>query len=118
MPKVTTLTERYEKYSAKTTPERVGARYEASKTIAIKRMREGSSKIVSIRELVRSILDTAGVPAGQWAIYLSFAQRMASMTNSYTGPTLIRRVEGMKAGWLAKGADPAILEKIVKLFTG
>lgn len=116
MPRVVSFQERYQHFAAKTAPDRVGPRYGASKSLAIQRFIEGSSKRVSVRELVRNILDTAGVPAGQWALYLSFAQKASMFAESYSGETLKKRLDGLKANWVARGADPAILEKIMSVF--
>lgn len=118
MPKPKTLAERYSKFVAKMAPDRVGTRYEAAKPVALNRYVENISGIVDIRERVRHLLSTMGVPSAEWALYISFAQKVASFAQHLSGDTLIARVEGAKANFVARGADPDILTKLTNLITG
>lgn len=118
MPAVKSITERYEKFKAKMAPDRVGSRYDAVKSIALERYLEGSAGIVSIREHARDLLSHLGVPAGDWPIYLSFVLYLVTKENNYSGKTLAKRILGAKANWVARGADPAILDKLVRMVFG
>lgn len=119
MPFVRTLRDRVEKFSAKAVPDVVRDRFGQVETIAELRVAEGMGPVVTIRELVRKVIETEGVPTGQQAIYYSFAMKIASKAFSHSGPTLEKEVEGWKAYWVtANGADPTILDKIVKLIVG
>jgi len=118
MPITKTLQDRFEKFSAKTPPDVTGARYAASKEIALPRFLEGSSAMAVIVELTRNILETAGVPAGHQGVYFGFAQRARKLAWSHSGDTLAKFIEGLKAEYVAKGCDPAILDKIAALIVG
>lgn len=118
MPVVRNLAQRYEKFRAKTAPDRVGSRYDASKSIALERYLEGVTPSVSLREQARSLLDTLGVPAGHWAVYLSFIQHLSTKINKYDSATFDRFVSAVKLNWTIRGADPAVLDKLIMLVRG
>lgn len=118
MPSVKSLAERYEKFKAKTAPDRVGTRFEAAKPVALGRFIDGAAPVVSVRELVRDLLSSLGVPAGDWSLYISFAQYVAARVGGYGDRTLARRILGAKANWVARGADPAVLDKLVSMICG
>ena len=118
MPIVKTLADRTEKFRAKTAPDRVGGRYGAVKEIAGKRYIEGAGVITAVRERVRDILEREGVPAGQHGVYFAFAFKLASKALSHAGPTLEKIATGLKQWYIAKGCDPAILDKIINLILG
>ncbi|RLE83623.1 MAG: hypothetical protein DRJ67_11870 [Thermoprotei archaeon] len=113
-----TLQDRFEKFTAKTPPDVTGTRYANSKTIALPRFLEGSSAMAVIVELTRNILESSGVPAGQQGVYFAFAQRARRIAFSHSGDTLTKFLEGLKAEFVSKGCDPAILDKIASLITG
>jgi len=116
MPYVRTLRDRVEKFSAKVVAETVGARFGQVESIAKGRMLQGTSVMVTIREQTRNILEKEGVPAGNHAIYYSFAFKLASKAFSHSGGTLLKIAEGLKSWWVnTHGADPTILDKIINL---
>jgi hypothetical protein len=118
MPLVKGLKERYEKFTAKTPPDVVGARYAASKAIAYKRELAGAGAIAEVIELARNILESKGVPAGQHGVYYAFVEKVRKAMFSHTGATLKAYVDGLKAAFAQKGADPAILDTLAKLLVG
>ncbi len=118
MPVVTSLSDRVTKFSAKTAPDRVGTRYDASKTIAINRYADAVSLRAAVQEAVKNILSSKGVPAGFHGVYFAFAFQVLGKSFSHSGDTLSKVVAGLKAKFTAFGADPAILDQIAKLFTG
>lgn len=118
MPVVKDMSERYAKYSAKQTPERVGARYGASKPIATSRFIDGIASVRPLVDLAKKVLDNLGVPAGQYGIYISFVEYIAKRAVSYGSKTFDARVLGAKANWTARGADPAVLDAMVNLVRG
>lgn len=118
MPQVSSLSDRATKFSKKTAPDRVGARYDASKEIAVERYGEAVSVRFAVQEMVRNLLSTKGVPPGQQGVYYAFAFMVLSKRWSHTGDAFEKFVEGIKARFVAFGADPAILDSIMTLFTG
>lgn len=118
MPVVRDLSTRYAKYMAKMDPDRVSARYEAVKQIAISRYLEGVAPIRSAVESVKALLDSEGVPAGDYALYISFAETLLKRMRSYNGATFMNVALGLKQYWINKGADPLILDKVIALITG
>lgn len=115
MPYVKSFDQRYEKYKAKTAPDRVGTRYEAVKDLAVSRYREGIIPIVSVRELARNVLDSNGVPAAQWGMYLAFATKLASLKQKYSGSTFAARANGLAQNFVVRGADPEIISALASL---
>jgi len=70
-------------------------------------------------ETTRRILNEEGLPTKEWAKYLSFAARIAKLTFSFSGNTLLKEIAGEKALWIyEKKADPAILDKIIESIVG
>jgi len=118
MPIVKTLSDRVEKFAAKTAPDRVGTRYGAVKELASSRFVEGAGVIAAVRERVRDILESQGVPAALHGVYYAFAFKLATKALSHYGAELEKIANGLKAWFTAKGADPAVLDKIASLITG
>ena len=119
MPYVRTLRDRVEKFSAKMVSDVVRDRFSQVQSIASLRVAEGMSPVVSVRELVRKVIESEGVPTGDHAIYYAFAFMAVSKAFSHSGPTLEKELEGLKAYFVtANGADPAILDKILRIIIG
>jgi len=118
MPLTKGLKERFEKYTAKTPPDVTGARYAASKTLAVKRQLAGAGPIAEIIELTRNILESKGVPAGQQGVYFAFVEKVRKAAFSHSGTTLSSFVAGLKALFAQKGCDPAVLDVLSKLIVG
>jgi hypothetical protein len=118
VPLVKGLAERYAKFTAKTPPDITGARYAASKEIAVKRMLEYASATAAAVELARNVLETSGVPAAQHGVYYAFVQKVRKAAFSHSGADLKAIVEGLKALFTAKGADPTVLDTLAKLIIG
>jgi len=119
MPLVKGLRDRVDKFVAKTPPDQTGARYGAVKPIAVGRFTDFASGPVEFRELVRNVLESAGVPAGQQGVYYAFALKCRKALFSHSGPTLKAVINGLIADFATgKGADPAILKKIAAMILG
>ncbi|RLG59002.1 hypothetical protein DRN86_04910 [Candidatus Geothermarchaeota archaeon] len=118
MPIVKTLSDRVQKYIAKTPADQTGTRYGAVKTLAVNRFIEGAGIMAAVRERVRDILEREGVPAADHGVYYAFAFKLASKALSHAGPELDAIAAGLKSWFVAKGADPAILDKIASLIVG
>mgnify|MGYP000424439403 CR=1 FL=1 len=118
MPIVKTLSDRVEKFKAKTPADQTGTRYGAVKDLATGRFLEGAGIITAVRERVRDILEREGIPATDHGVYYAFAFKCTSKALSHHGAELNSIVEGLKAWFTAKGADPAILDKIANLIVG
>jgi len=118
MPIVKTLSDRVEKFKAKTPPDQTGTRYGAVKDLASGRFLEGAGIITAVRERVRDILEREGIPATDHGVYYAFAFKATSKALSHSGAELDSIIEGLKAWFTAKGADPSILDKIANLIVG
>jgi len=118
MPLTKGLKERYEKYTAKTAPDIVAARYAAAKDLAVKRQLAGAGPIAEIIELARNILESEGVPAAQQGIYFAFVEKVRKAAFSHSGTTLSNFVQGLKALFTQRGCDPAVLDLLSKLIVG
>lgn len=115
---VTRLSDRVQKFVAKTSPDRVGARYGSVKTVSLKRFVEGAGIITAVRIRIRDILEREGVPAAQQAPYYAFAFKLASKAMSHSSEELKSIAEGLKEWFAAKGCDPRILDLIESVLIG
>ncbi|RLG76830.1 MAG: hypothetical protein DRO14_03220 [Thermoprotei archaeon] len=118
MPIVKTLSDRVEKFKAKTPADQTGTRYGAVKELASGRYIEGAGIITAVRERVRDILEREGIPASDHGVYYAFAFKAVSKALSHSDTELETIIEGLKAWFTAKGADPAMLDKIANLIVG
>jgi len=109
---VKTVTDAYTKFSKKTAADRVGTRYGAVKNIAVDRYLDNVNPFVIVREIVREILESEGVPPAQHGSYYAFAFQLVSKALKHSGESLKRSATGLKAKFTTLGLDPAILSKI------
>jgi len=112
---VKSLSDRVSFFTASMDPARVGKRYGNSKEIAVARYPDAMSAIVATREAARNILESNGVPAGMQGVYYAFVAKLVSYAYSHTGESLDKLRAGLKAWFVAKGCDPAVLDKLVTL---
>jgi len=115
MPYVVPLGEQIQRFSAKTAPDRVGTRYEAAKSIAIARYIDNHAPFSVLVDLIKDILASKGVPSGMYGIYIAFGEQLLKKAQKHVGGTLDKAVLGLKQKFVAKGADPAILDMIANL---
>jgi len=118
MPIVKTLSDRVEKFKAKTPPDVTGARYGAVKDLAVGRFIEGTGIIYAVRERARNILEREGIPSTLHGVYYAFVQKLVKLALSHSGPTLEAEAEGLKQEFISKGCDPAILDILANLVIG
>jgi hypothetical protein len=115
MPIVKSAGDMAQMFSAKTTPERVAARYEAAKNIAITKYINYAMPFRAVVERVRELLIALGVPQGLWGVHIAFALVLLRLARATKGRLPDHIIAGVKSEYVAKGADPAILDKIVSL---
>jgi len=119
MPKVRSFMDMKEKYEVKYRGDIVTARLTAVAEIKNSRYEAASSVIYNAIETARDILSTEGVPTGQWAPYIAFAEILAKLTFSHKNLTLLKEVSGVKAYFVtAHSCDAKILDKIVQAIIG
>jgi len=119
MPRVRNVADMIEKYTAKYDGANVTARLTAVKPLMDLRYEAASSPVVNNVEIVRNILESAGVPTGTHGIYYAFGQLVAKAAFSHSGLTLQKVVAGLKKYFVtAHGADPTILDSIIAELTG
>jgi hypothetical protein len=106
------------KFTAKTSPDRVAARYGAARELAINLYAANGIAAREAIETVRSILSARGVPSGTWGVYIAFGLKLWSVARTYTGRVPTAVVEGFKREYAAKGGDPAVLDAIAGVFVG
>jgi len=112
---VKTLSDRVSFFTASMAPDRVGKRYGNSKDIAVGRYSDATSAIVAAREAARNILESSGVPAGMQGAYYAFVSKLVSYAYSHSDQSLNKIKTGLKAWFVSKGCDPAILDKLTAL---
>jgi len=120
MPTVRKLADRLEKYSVKyPDATTMTSRLTAVQSLMNLRYEAASSPIANIIDIVRGIIEPAGVPSGLHALYYSFGQKIAKLQFSHTGATLDKEIAGLKNMWVtAYGADPKILDQIITAILG
>jgi len=115
MPYTVPLGEQIQRFSAKTAPDRVGGRYDAAKSIAIARYIDNHAPFSVLVDLIKNILASKGVPSGMYGIYIAFGEQLLKKAQKHGGKTLDKIVLGLKHKFIAKGADPEILDLIANL---
>jgi len=119
MPIVKRLDDMHKKFELKYDGTNVTNRLNAVKDIMDSRYEAASSVIYNVVETVRDILSEEGVPSGLWAMYISFAEKIAKLTFSHKGLTLQKEVSAEKQHYItAFGADPALLDRIIEAVIG
>jgi hypothetical protein len=120
MPTVRKLADRLEKYNIKyPDATTMTSRITAVKPLMDLRYEAGSSPVANVVDIVRGIIEPAGVPSGLHALYYSFGQIIAKLQFSHTGGTLNKEIIGLKNMWVtAYGADPDILDQIITAILG
>jgi len=112
---VKSLNDRVLFFTAAMGPDRVADRYGKSKEIAVGRYPDAMAAIVAVREAVRNILESSGVPAGMQGAYYAFVSKLVKYAYSHSGQSLEKIKTGLKAWYVAKGCDPQILDKLTVL---
>jgi hypothetical protein len=115
MPIVRTVADMVNMFSNKTTADRVGARYEAAKPIAERRYTNNAMPFRVLVEKIRDLLSKIGVPPGKWGVHIAFGEVLQRIAITARGAVPASVLDGLKSVYVAKGADPAALDQIVKL---
>lgn len=119
MPIVKRVADMYEKYNLKYDGANVTTVLTAIKALMDANFQAGATPIFNVVERVRALLDSEGIPATLWGVYISFAERLQSKAFSFSGNTLAKEAAALKQEWVtAHGADPNIIDKIVNLVLG
>jgi len=119
MPQVRSFYEMDRKYKVKYEPDNVRVKLTAVKDIMVARYEAATSVIYNAVEVARDILSTEGVPTGQWAPYIAFAEILAKLTFSHKGATLNKEVAGLKAAYTTMhGCESNILDQIIQGILG
>jgi RecJ-like exonuclease len=115
MPIVKSAGDMAQMFSAKTAPDRVASRYDAAKDIAITKYINYATPFRMLVERVREVLTDLGVPQGRWGVHIAFAEVLLRLARATKGRLPDAVVAGVKSEYVAKGADPAVLDKIATL---
>jgi len=119
MPIVKRLVDMHRKYELKYDGTNVTNRLTNLKEIMDIRYESAQSIVYEVVETTRNILSEEGVPTGQWATYISFAEQLARLTFSHKGLTLEKEANGLKSYYItAYKADPTILDRILEAVLG
>jgi len=106
----------FQKYQAKFDPTTIGNRFTQVKDVALARAQEGMVTIATIRDLVRPLLDQAGVTGGLRGTYIAFALALAKRTIRQKGDSAINIATGLKSYFVqAYGLNPDLCDRIVSL---
>lgn len=119
MPIVKNLRDMYRKYEAKYSGANVTAVLTVVKPLMEAAYQGATIVMYDVVERTRVLLSNLGIPSTQWGKYISFAEKLAKKTFSFTGATLIVEATALKNEWVtAHGADPRILDDIINLIVG
>lgn len=109
----------YEKYAAKYSGSNVTSALTAVKPLMETIYEMATTTIYDVVERARGVLAAKEVPSTLWAVYLSFAQKLAAKTFSFSGATLAKEAAALKAEWItAHGANSEIIDALIELITG
>jgi len=109
---------RYKKYSAKFDPDTVRNRFAQVKDIALDQAQEQFARLVDFEEAVKARLNELGVPVIQIPFYLNVAREIYRAMTRHVGKTLEIEVKAIKAKWVTRGLDPAIVDEVIKIMIG
>jgi len=115
------LKERIERFAAKHPTVRHRRKARCDKDVATKKYLEGVAPHVETIERARNIFDNMGVPAAQQGVYYAFVQKAQKLRKAalrHSGESLRKEIENLKAEFVQKGCDPAILDVLSKLVVG
>ncbi len=113
------LNDMFAKYSTKYDGKNVTTVLTALKPIMEARYQSGASVIFDVFDRVKTLLSNKGVSPAEYALYLSFAAKLASHTFSHSGNALAKYAAALKAEWVTGyGADPTIIDAIINEVTG
>jgi len=119
MPIVKRLGDMRTKYELKYDGTNVTNRLTAVKSIMDARYETAVSAIYNAVEVARNILSEEGVPTGQWAPYIAFAEMVAKAMFSHSGLTLQKEVSGIKSYFVtAYKCDAKVLDRIIEALIG
>jgi len=119
MPLYKSGSDMFQKYSAKFNPTVIGTRFGDVKDVALTRAQEGLNTIATVRELVKPILEEAGIAGGLKATYLAFATALLRHVLRNKGESATKIAQGLKAYYTtAYGLDPAICDDIIQVVVG
>jgi hypothetical protein len=115
MPIVKSAGDMTQMFSAKTSPDRVATRYGAAKDMAISKYISYAIPFRIVIEMAREKLIKLGVPSGKWGVHIAFVEALKRIAQAYKGVVPSTIVNAVKAEYVAKGADPAVLDELVKI---
>jgi len=80
---------------------------------------EGISNTYDAVNIAKGVLADLGVPPGQWAVYIAFAEKLAKYSVKYGGATLQIRVNALAQYFEnAYDANPSVLTQITQAVLG
>ena len=112
------LKERVERFTAKRPAARHRRKARCDKDSATKKYLAGVAPYVEINRMAKNILDNMGVPVAQQGVYYAFVQKARKVALRHSGGNLRKEIENLKAEFVQKGCDPAILDVLSKLVVG
>jgi Ran GTPase-activating protein (RanGAP) involved in mRNA processing and transport len=115
MPLVKSAGDMVQMFSAKTAPDRVAARYGAARDLAIQKYITYATPFRIVVEMAREKLIKLGVPSGRWGVHFAFVEVLKKIAMAYKGIVPENIINALKAEYVAKGADPAVLDELVKI---
>ncbi|MEM1530987.1 MAG: hypothetical protein QXI05_05605 [Candidatus Bathyarchaeia archaeon] len=106
----------FQKYQAKYDPTTIGNRFTQVQTVALSRAQEGMVTVATIRDLVRPLLDEAGISGGTRGTYIAFAMAILRHALRQKGDAAVNIANGLKSYFVqAYGLDPDICDRIISL---
>jgi hypothetical protein len=115
MPLVKSAGDMVQMFSAKTAPDRVATRYGAARDLAIQKYIAYATPFRIVVEMAREKLIKLGVPSGKWGVHFAFVEALKRIAMAYKGTVPTSIINAVKAEYVAKGADPAVLDELVKI---
>ena len=94
-----TAAERIAKYKAKFDPDVARARFAAVKDLAGEPQEARQTELSSVRDTVRAILDSKGVPSIGTILYLSYANKLYKINKEFTGGVKTKEVNAAYYLW-------------------
>jgi len=107
---------RVKKYENKVVGDVIKARIDALKEIMAEQQAERFADLQSVEELVKSIVEPAGVSTIFIPHYMNFGRQLYSLSQRFTGTTLNNEAKLVYEKWKARGLSVDLLKAIANAF--
>ena len=101
---------RTDKYSEKIDAGVIGRKYDATKALAVKKMKAAMPQQIFVENMVKQVCN--GVSTILLPYYIIFGKEVAMLKDRHNAGTLINELEILQRKWISRGLDLELLNGI------